>query len=130
MQRQYKSGAAKRKLRVEQEKRDQHIKKKMPCLLTYGFETSLISNSKHKKPSLGEDKNEYSKTNEAKITSKSSYQISVAVIESDANVDVSQPPTTLHHLSLMDIKSELLRKQNFEKMIHEFACGKAHKVPL
>jgi len=32
--------------------------------------------------------------NEAKITTKSSYQISVTVIESDANVNVSQPPTT------------------------------------
>jgi len=32
--------------------------------------------------------------NEAKITSKSFYQISVALIESDANVNVSQPPTT------------------------------------
>jgi len=51
---QYKSGAAKRKLRVEQERWDEHIKKKIPCLLTYGFETSLISNTKHKKPSLGE----------------------------------------------------------------------------
>jgi len=40
------------------------------------------------------DKNECGKTNEAKITSKSSYQISVAVIESDANVKVSQAPTT------------------------------------
>jgi len=42
-----------------------------------------------KKPTLDEDKNECGKTNEAKITSKSSYQISVAVIESDANVNVS-----------------------------------------
>jgi len=32
--------------------------------------------------------------NESKITSKSSYQISVAVIESDANVNVSESPTT------------------------------------
>jgi len=46
MQRKYKSGAAKRKLRAEQEKWDEQIKKKMPCLLTYGFETSLISNIK------------------------------------------------------------------------------------
>jgi len=70
MQRQYKSGAAKRKLKVEQEKRDEQIKKKMPCLLTYGFDTSLISNIKRKKPSQGED-NECGKTNEAKIWSKS-----------------------------------------------------------
>jgi len=48
MQRQYKSGVAKRTLRVEQEKRDEQIKKKMPCLLRYGFETSLISNIKRK----------------------------------------------------------------------------------
>jgi len=34
-QRKYKSGAAKRKLRVEQEKRDEQIKKKMPRLLTW-----------------------------------------------------------------------------------------------
>jgi len=40
------------------------------------------------------DKNECGKTNEAKTTSKSSYQISVAVIENDANDNVSQPPTT------------------------------------
>jgi len=66
---------------------------------------------------LGEDKNECSETNESKITSKSSYQISVAVIESDANVDVSQPPTTLnHYLSLMSIESELLRKQKFTSL--------------
>jgi len=32
--------------------------------------------------------------NEAKVTSKSSYQISVAVIERDASINVSQPPTT------------------------------------
>jgi len=102
----------------------------MPCLLTYGFGTSLISNIKHKKPSLGEDKNECSETNESKITSKSSYQISVAVIESDANVDVSQPPTTLNHLSLMSIESELLRKQKFDKLISELACKKARKVLL
>jgi len=52
----------------------------------HGFETSLITNSKRKKPSLDEDKNECGKTNEHKVTSKSSYQISVAVIESDVNV--------------------------------------------
>jgi len=40
MQRQYKSEAAERKPRVEQEKRDEHIKKKMPCLLTRSI-TSL-----------------------------------------------------------------------------------------
>jgi len=39
LQRQYKRGVAKRTLRVEQEKRDEQIEKKMPCLLTYGFET-------------------------------------------------------------------------------------------
>jgi len=32
--------------------------------------------------------------NEDKVTSKPSYQISVAVIESDASTNVSQPPTT------------------------------------
>jgi len=53
---------------------------------------SLTLNVRTKKPSL--DKNECSKTNEAKITSKASYQISVAASESDANVNVSQPPTT------------------------------------
>jgi len=47
--------------------------------------------------------------NAAKIKSKSSYQISVAVIESDANVNVSKPPTI--RLSLASIESELLRKQ-------------------
>jgi len=52
----------------------------------------LITNIKRKKPSLDEDKNECGETNETKITSKSSYQINVAVIESDANVNVSQPP--------------------------------------
>ena len=78
----------------EQEKRDGQIKEKMPCLLTYGFETSLISKIKHKKPLLNEDKNECIITNEAKITLKSSYQISVPVIESDANVNISQPPAT------------------------------------
>jgi len=31
---------------------------------------------------------------EAKVTSKSSCQVSVAVIESDASINVSQPPTT------------------------------------
>jgi len=35
---------------------------------------------------MNEDKNQCIKTNETKITSKSSYQISVAVIERDANV--------------------------------------------
>jgi len=44
---------------------------------------------------LDEDKTECSKTNEAKITSKSSYQISVPVIESDANLNVLQPPAML-----------------------------------
>jgi len=34
-QRKYKSGAAERKLRVEQEKRDEQIKKKLPFLLTW-----------------------------------------------------------------------------------------------
>ena len=48
MQRQYNSVAAKRKLRAEQEKRDEQSKKKMPCLLAYGSETSLISNIKPK----------------------------------------------------------------------------------
>jgi len=49
----------------------------------------LITNIKRKKLSLDEDKKECGKTSEAKITLMSSYQISVAVIESDANVDVS-----------------------------------------
>jgi len=31
----------------------------------------------------------------------------------------------LDHLSLMSIESELLRKQNFDTLIHEFACKKA-----
>jgi len=44
---------------------------------------------------LDEDKTECSKTNEARIRSTSSYQISVAVIESDANLNVWQPPATL-----------------------------------
>jgi len=44
----YNSVAAKRKLRAEQEKRDEQSKKKMPCLLAYGSETSLISNIKPK----------------------------------------------------------------------------------
>jgi len=35
MQRKYKSGAAKRKLIIEQEKRDEQIKKKMPFLLKW-----------------------------------------------------------------------------------------------
>jgi len=48
MQRKYKGGAAERKPRIEQEKRDEQIKKKMPCVLTYRFETSLISNIKRK----------------------------------------------------------------------------------
>jgi len=60
----------------------------------HGFDTSLITNIKHK-PSLDEDKNERSKTNEAKITSKSGYQIGLAVSESDANVNASQPPAIL-----------------------------------
>jgi len=37
---------------------------------------------------LDEGKTECSKTNKVKITSKSSYQISVAVIECDANLNV------------------------------------------
>jgi len=90
MQRKYKSGAAKWKLRVEQKKRDEQIKKKMPCLLIYGFESSSISNIKRKKPSL--DKNKCGKTNKGKITSKSNCQINVAVIESEANVNVPQAP--------------------------------------
>jgi len=76
---------------VEHEKPDEQIKKKMPCLLTYGFKASLISNIKRKKPSLDEDKNERGKNNEAKITSKSSYQVSVAVVESDANINILKP---------------------------------------
>ena len=36
----------------------------------------------------------------------------------------------LNHLSLMSIESELLRKQNFYKLIHEFACKKARKILL
>ena len=36
----------------------------------------------------------------------------------------------LSALSLISIESELLRKQNFDKLIHEFACKKAHKVPF
>jgi len=62
----------------------------VPGLLTYGFETSLISNIKRKKSSL--DRNECGKRNDGKITSKSNYQINVTVIESKANVSVSQPP--------------------------------------
>jgi len=46
----------------------------------------LITNIKRKKPSLDEGKNECGKTNEDKITSKCSYQISVAAIQSDVNV--------------------------------------------
>jgi len=34
------------------------------------------------------------------------------------------------HLSLMSIESELLRKQNYCKLIHEFACKKAREVLL
>jgi len=55
----------------------------------------LITSIKRKKPSLDEDKNECVETNEAKITSKSNYQIGVAASESDANVNVSQPPAIL-----------------------------------
>jgi len=55
----------------------------------------LITNIKRKKPSLDEDKNECGETNEAKITSKSSYQVGVAASESDANVNVSKPPAIL-----------------------------------
>jgi len=59
-----------------------------------------IFNTYHDAPILcatttDEDKNERGKTNEAKITSKSSYQIGVAVSESNANVNVSQPPAIL-----------------------------------
>ena len=90
MQPQYKSGAAKRKCRAEPEKRDE--KGAMPADI-WVWE-NLISNIKRKKPLLNEDQNEYIKTNEARIRSKSSNQISVAVIESDANVNVSQPPAT------------------------------------
>jgi len=92
MQRKYETRAAKRKLRVEQEKQDQQLKKKMPRLLIYGFETSSISNIKRKKPLLNEGKNECIKTNEVKMTLKSRYQISAATIEVDVNVNVSQPP--------------------------------------
>jgi len=92
MQRKYETRAVKRKLRVEQEKQDKQLKKKMPRLLIYGFETSLISNIKRKKSLLNEGKNECIKTNEVKMTLRSSYQISVATIEIDANVNVSQPP--------------------------------------
>jgi len=46
MQRKYK--VERLKANSEQEKRDEQIKKKMPYLLTYGFETSLISNLKRK----------------------------------------------------------------------------------
>jgi len=52
---------------------------------------SLISNLE---AILNEGKNECIKTNEAKITLKFSYQISIAVIESDANFNVSQPLAT------------------------------------
>ena len=76
------------------------------------------------------DKNECGKTNEAKITSKSSYQISVAAIESDANVKFHKHQQRLNHFSLMSIESELLRKQNFDKLMHEIACKKARKILL
>jgi len=36
----------------------------------------------------------------------------------------------LNHLSLKSIETELLRKQNFEKLIHEFACKKAGETLL
>jgi len=36
----------------------------------------------------------------------------------------------LNHLLLMSIESELLRKQNFDKLILEFACEKARKILL
>ena len=52
MLRKYRRGAAARKLRVEEVKRDKQLKKKMPHLLLYGFETSLISNIKRVKPLL------------------------------------------------------------------------------
>jgi len=48
----------------------------------------LISNITRKTKKSSLDKNGCGKINEAKITSKSSYQISVAVIETDANVNV------------------------------------------
>ena len=43
---------------------------------------------------MNEDKNACIETNEAKTTQKSSDQISIAVTETDANVNVSQPPAT------------------------------------
>jgi len=36
----------------------------------------------------------------------------------------------LNHLSLMSIESQLLRKQNFDKLIHKFACKRARQVLL
>ena len=36
----------------------------------------------------------------------------------------------LNHLSLMSIENELLRKQNFDELIHEFACKKARNILL
>ena len=49
---------------------------------------------------------------EAKVTSKSSSQISVAVIESEM-LTFHNHQQRLNYLSLMSIESELLRKQNF-----------------
>jgi len=36
----------------------------------------------------------------------------------------------LNHSSLMSIESQLLRKQNFDKLIHKFACKRARQVLL
>jgi len=33
----------------------------------------------------------------------------------------------LNYLSLMSSDSELLRKQNFDKLMHEFSCKKARR---
>ena len=94
MHREYKIEAAERKLRVEQEKRDEQIEKKGHVCWHVGLRQAwfLTLNIRTKKPSL--DKNECGKTNEAKITSKSSYQISVGASESLANPNLSRPPTT------------------------------------
>jgi len=40
------------------------------------------------------------------------------------------PQQRLNHLSLMSIQSELLRKQNSDKLIHEYACKKARRILL
>jgi len=49
-------------------------------------------------------------------------------IKNELRSPVSQQ--RLHCLSLMGNESELLRNQNFDKLIHEFACRKARKVLL